>query len=205
MKKFLFPGITALAWLITGILAPERLSTAFETMRAFMLEMVQVLPFVLVLTALLSEWIPSAMVKKHLGHESGWRGIFFSFMLGTISAGPIYAAFPVCVALFQKGASIRNISIIISSWAVIKLPMLAMELSSLGLWFTLLRFVLTVPAIILIAWFMDKLIPQKSIPQVIEPTLPGKNCGACGHTSCESLLKAKSGDIHAAQESCILM
>ncbi|MCR3922581.1 MAG: ferredoxin, partial [Firmicutes bacterium] len=85
------------------------------------------------------------------GAKSGFGGHILSFVLGSLSAGPIYAAFPISKALLGKGASVTNIVIIISSWAVIKVPMLANEAKFLGPKFMLTRWLLTVVAIFIMA------------------------------------------------------
>jgi hypothetical protein len=45
-------------------------------------------------------------IENSLGEGSGVRGVLFSFLLGSFSAGPIYAAFPVCKMLLKKRISI---------------------------------------------------------------------------------------------------
>jgi ferredoxin len=70
----------------------------------------------------------------------------------------------MCVMLHKKGASIRNIVIILSSWAVIKVPMLLNEAKFLGPKFMLIRWVLTVAAILVFSWISDKVIKDEDLP-----------------------------------------
>lgn len=72
------------------------------------------------LTALLDSLVPKDAIIKIFGKEAKTKGIVLSFFLGSISAGSIYAAFPL---------------IILSSWAVVKVPMLVNEVKFLGLKF----------------------------------------------------------------------
>ena len=92
------------------------------------------------------------------------KGVFLSFVVGSVSAGPIYAAFPMCVMLHKKGASIRNIVIILSSWAVIKVPMLLNEAKFLGLKFMAIRWVLTIIAVTIFSWITAKIIKDEDLP-----------------------------------------
>ncbi|MCK5764148.1 MAG: hypothetical protein KAH05_08515 [Clostridiales bacterium] len=80
-----------------------------------------------------------------------WKGYFFSFVIGSISAGPIYASFPIVKLLMKKGVSVGNTVIIISSWAVIKVPMLINEVKFLEFEFMALRWVLTIAAILIMS------------------------------------------------------
>ncbi len=140
-------------------------------------------------------WLSKDVIVKYLGRKSGIKGILISFLVGSISAGPIYAAFPVCSVLYKKGAKLSNIAIILSSWAVIKLPMLFVESKFLGLKFTLIRYFLTIPAILIIAFVMEKTIGGKKNKENENATteildkLPGLNCKACGYTSCYDFSK----------------
>ena len=130
-------------------------------------EMLLIMPVIFILTALLELWIPKEKITQFLGREAGVKGIILSFVVGSISAGPIYAAFPMCVMLHKKGASIRNIVIILGSWAVIKVPMLLNEAKFLGLKFMIIRWVLTIIAIIIFSWISAKLIKDDDLPSEV--------------------------------------
>ena len=65
-------------------------------------EMIMIMPVIFVLTALLDLWVPKGKIMKYLGKEAKQKASFFSLALGSISAGPIYAAFPLCVMLHKK-------------------------------------------------------------------------------------------------------
>lgn len=122
----------------------------------YVIEMLEIIPVVFVLTSLIEAWVPKKVIMNSFGKNSGTKGIVFSFLLGSLSAGPIYAAFPVCKMLLRKGASIMNIVIILSAWAVIKVPMLANEAKFLGIKFMGLRWVLTVVSISIMAFLVSK-------------------------------------------------
>lgn len=145
-----------------------------------------IMPVIFILTALLDMWVPKEKIMRYLGKGAKAKGVFLSFVVGSVSAGPIYAAFPMCVMLHKKGASIRNIIIILSSWAVIKVPMLLNEAKFLGPKFMAIRWVLTVIAIIIFSWIAAKIIKDKDLPGEVL-TQPGLhiNRDACmGCTLC---------------------
>lgn len=128
-------------------------------------EMLMIMPVIFILTALLDTWVPKQTIIKYLGQESKSKGIVLSFTLGAISAGPIYAAFPLCLMLHKKGASIKNIVIILSSWAVIKIPMLLNEMKFLGPKFMIVRWILTVIAILIFSWIASKIVKDDDLPK----------------------------------------
>ena len=53
-----------------------------------------IMPVIFLLTALLDLWVPKEKIMVFLGKESKANGLF-SFILGSISAGSVYAAFPM--------------------------------------------------------------------------------------------------------------
>ena len=107
-----------------------------------------------------------------------------ALLLGSISAGPIYAAFPVSKTLLGKGASISNIVIILSTWAVIKVPMLANEIKFLGINFMGIRWVLTVTAIFFMAYITGMIVKKSDLPadklKVTSLEIKEEYCIGCG-------------------------
>lgn len=163
----LLVGITYIALLA---FKTETAILAFKNSTYFLIEMVQVLPVIFILTVVIEAWIPKETIMKHFGENSGIKGNLFSIVLGSLSAGPIYAAFPLTKMLLRKGASVANIVIILSCWAVIKVPMLANEAKFLGIQFMALRWILTVIAILGMAYVINKLVKKSDMG--IEPSQP---------------------------------
>lgn len=145
------------------ILVPDQADLAMKNSIYYLIEMFEVLPVIFLLTVALEVLVPKKWIMKHFGEKSGFLGNILSFILGSISAGPIYAAFPISKMLLSKGASVPNIVIILSSWAVIKVPMLANEAKFLGVSFMGMRWILTVMAIMLMAWVTGKILSRKEL------------------------------------------
>jgi ferredoxin len=113
------------------------------------------------------------------------KGNLLSLLLGSISAGPIYAAFPIGKSLLSKGASITNIVIILSSWAVIKVPMLANEAKFLGVDFMIVRWILTVISIVIMGYLTAVIVKKKDLPGIKAKdkqkfTVKEEYCVGCG-------------------------
>ncbi len=165
LKGNLFLVVVILAYIIMFIARPEMGVASVKNSAYYIKEMLMIMPVIFILTALLDLWLPKEKVMRFLGKDAGGKGIVFSFVLGSVSAGPVYAAFPMCVMLHKKGASIRNIVIILSSWAVIKIPMLINEAKFLGPKFMAIRWVLTVIAIIIFSWITSKMVKDSDLPE----------------------------------------
>lgn len=122
----------------------------------FFKEMILVLPVMFILIGLFDVWIPEERVQKHIGEVSGIKGIMVVMLLAFIQAGPLYAAFPVAYLLWEKGCSPANVFIYLSAFTTAKIPMLTFEIGFLGLKFSLLRILITIPVFILIGIIMGK-------------------------------------------------
>jgi len=144
----------------TGFQAGTRAVSHFG---AFFLEMIAFLPALFILIGLLDVWIPREKVERHIGKESGARGMVWVILLAMLQAGPLYGAFPVSYLLWKKGCSVRNIFIYLGAFATLKIPMLTFETGFLGWRFTLVRTVLTLPVFTLIAFAMERLIDKKGL------------------------------------------
>jgi len=167
IKENMFLIFIAFVYLDIFIINPAMGINSVKNSTYYIKEMLMIMPVIFVLTALLDMWVPKERIMQVLGEDAGGKGIVFAFVVGSISAGPIYAAFPMCVMLHRKGASIRNIIIILSSWAVIKIPMLLNEAKFLGPKFMLIRWILTVIAILIFSWMAAKIIKDEDLPDEV--------------------------------------
>ncbi|MFW5706425.1 MAG: permease [Bacteroidota bacterium] len=127
----------------------------------FMKEMLLIMPAMFVIIGLLDVWIPRESIQKHIGHESGIKGMLWVMVLAFVQAGPLYVAFPVAHLLWKKGCSSVNVFIYISAFTTAKIPMLAFEIGFLGWQFSLMRILVTIPVFLLIGTIMGKYFDRK--------------------------------------------
>lgn len=127
----------------------------FGNFTQFLIEMVTFIPFLFIMVGLFDVWFPKEQVEKHIGRESGIKGILIVIVLAMLQAGPLYGAFPVAYMLHKKGASVRNIFIYLGAFSSLKIPMLGMEIGYLGIQFTLARTLVSLPLFIAIGYFME--------------------------------------------------
>ncbi len=128
-------------------------------------QMLEVLPPIMVMLGLMDEWVSRETMIKYMGRDSGILGIFLSILIGSVGAGPMYAAFPFTAVLLKKGAKLSNIIIFMNAWCVTKISTLLFEITSLGYKFTFIRFLVNLPGIILmgymVEWIMHKSDKEK--------------------------------------------
>lgn len=188
IKKNKLLTAVVLVYIFLFIVMPDKADVSVKNSMYYVYEMLQIMPVIFILTAIIEAWVPKEVIMNGFGEKAGIKGSFFSFLLGSFSAGPIYAAFPISKMLLKKGASIGNIVIILSSWAVIKIPMLANEAKFLGPKFMGIRWVLTVISIIIMACIVSLFVKKEDIPdeeevdisKITEVRIDEDYCIGCG-------------------------
>ncbi|AKB12679.1 MAG TPA: permease [Methanosarcina thermophila] len=130
----------------------------YSNFTEFFIEMISFVPFLFIIIGLFDVWVPKEILEKHVGKESGVKGIFIVILLAMLQAGPLYGAFPVAYILSKKGASVRNIFIYLGAFSSMKLPMLGIEIGYLGIKFTVVRTLISLPLFILIGYLMEKIV-----------------------------------------------
>lgn len=124
------------------------------------IEMLGIIPPIFIILGLMDVWVEKEVMIKLLGERSGVRGCVVAFLLGSMAAGPLYAAFPIATILLKKGSKLTNVFIFIGAWSTTKIPMLLFEASALGVDFMLLRLLLNIIGIFVIAQLMDRLLNE---------------------------------------------
>lgn len=162
-KNYRFLIVILLAYLTIGLINPAMAQQAATRWVGFLYEVLMIVPPVLLLMGLLDVWVPRAFIQKNLGPDAGFRGVWLAMLLGTVAAGPLYAAFPIALTLRNKGARLACVVIFLGTWATIKIPMLLMESSFIGPRFALVRLLLTVPGVIAAGFLMERMLPADAL------------------------------------------
>ncbi len=134
---------------------PERRSCVYKSTLKFFIEMITVMPAVVVLMGLFSEFVSKDIVMKYLSKKAGFKSVLFGIFLGSLPTGPLYVAFPVANLLLEKGARVSCIVAFLSSWACIKIPQEMVEIQFLGFKFMILRLSLTIVFVSLMSFYIE--------------------------------------------------
>ena len=161
IKKYRgFLGL-ALVYLVLYFSFPGIGSAAARISFNSFVDMMIIVPPIFVLLGLFDIWVPKETVIKLLGEKSRFTGIALALFLGSFSAGPLYAAFPVVGVLINKGCKYTNILIFTGAWATTKVPMLLFEAGSMGWRFMITRLLINIPGILIMAYCVEMLTSQK--------------------------------------------
>jgi len=127
-----------------------------------LIKMFKILPCAFILIGLFEVWVKQETVMKHLGENSGLKGYVWVLLLAGFSIGGLYVAFPLAETLHKKGASLEIIFAYLGFAGVCRIPMTIFEISFLGLPFTLIRLLITIPLFLLIGILMGKILQKKN-------------------------------------------
>ena len=140
----------------------------FDNFYSFFLTMVKFVPAVFILIGLFDVWVDKKTIEKHLGKNSGFLSYLWTIILASTTVGGLYVAFPVASALYKKGASPRIIFSYIGTAAVCRIPMTLFEASYVGVSFTAIRWLISIPLVIISSILMEKMIAEKDLAKISE-------------------------------------
>ena len=167
-KSFQGFYVLAVIGLVVYLFLPREGVRVFRVVVDNILFMLGVIPPIFILVGLFDVWVPRERVTRHLGDRSGLKGTGISIALGALTAGPLYAAFPIAEVMLRKGTSLRNIFIFIGAWSTMKVPMLLFEIQNLGARFALTRYAMSFLGVFSIAYFLDKLLLVEDKKSIVE-------------------------------------
>jgi len=132
---------------------------------SFSIDMLKLLPCAFILIGLFEVWVKRETVERHFGEESGIRGYIWALLLGGTTVGGLYVSFPVAYSLYGKGAKLSIILTYIGASGICRVPMAIFETSFMGIKFTIIRLMVSIPLVILTSIALgDYLIKRNYTP-----------------------------------------
>jgi len=115
----------------------------------------------MVISGYVRQLLPTAVVERWLGSESGLRGLAVAILGGIVTPGGPFAAFPLVVGFYRTGASFEICVAYLTAWSVLGLNrVLIWELPFLGVDFVLTRLLVSLPLPV-IAWMLARLLVRR--------------------------------------------
>jgi len=168
LKKYritlLFLGITILVILID----PTNGKNVFKLASNDFKTMLMTIPPIFIMIGLMDVWIKKETMIKHMGEDSGVKGLFWAFLLGTIGAGPTYGAFPVAALLIKKGAKIAYALFFLGIWSAVKLPLVIFETTAMGVKFTIIHITIMIFTYLIGSFAIERLLSEKDKKELVE-------------------------------------
>jgi uncharacterized membrane protein YraQ (UPF0718 family) len=98
----------------------------------------------ILLAGLVTVAIPAELLSRHLGEDSGFRGLLIATIAGALTPGGPYFQFPLVASLYRSGVAAGPLAAYLTAWSVIPLNRtLIWEIPLLGVQFSAARLVVS--------------------------------------------------------------
>lgn len=134
----------------------------------FLISLIGIVPAAFILISLFEVWVKRETVEKHLGEKSPVKGIIWAIILAGTVIGGLYVALPISAALYRKGARADVIFTFLFSATICRIPMTLFEANILGIKFTLIRFAVSLPLVVISSIIMGKISEKKHLLKTLE-------------------------------------
>ena len=166
IKRYKFFLLLLIVLILIGFFNFDLASKSILNIKDSFLQMLSVLPPIMIMLGLMDVWVSRESLMKYMGNNSGFLGVFLAMLIGSIAAGPMYAAFPFTAVLIKKGAKFSNIIIFMNAWCVTKISTLLFEISSLGYKFTFVRLLIDIPGVIIMGILVEKFLSKDELTRI---------------------------------------
>ncbi len=129
---------------------------------SFSVDMFKILPCAFILIGLFEVWVKRETVEKHLGERSGIKGYIWAILLAGTTVGGLYVAFPVAYSLYSKGAKLSVIFTYLGAAAICRIPMAIFEASFMGIKFTAIRLLVSLPLVIVASMLLGNYLTKRN-------------------------------------------
>lgn len=129
---------------------------------SFLIYMLKILPCAFILIGLFEVWVKKESIEKHLGEESGIKGYVWVILLAGTVAGGLVVAFPIAYSLYNKGAKLSIVFSYIGAAAICRVPMTLYEASFMGIKFTMIRLLISLPLVIITSILLGDYLTKKN-------------------------------------------
>lgn len=103
---------------------------------------IQIIPLLIcsfIVAGMVQVLIPTEIISKWVGAESGLRGIVIGAAAGSLAPGGPFVSMPIAAGLLKAGASLGTMVAFLTGWAVLAVSRLPLEIGIMGWKFSLAR------------------------------------------------------------------
>ncbi len=137
-------GVIAIALLIIGYQkgGGEHI-LGLKSAGNILLQIIPLLIFAFIIAGMMQVLVPTEMISKWVGAESGFRGILIGTVVGGLMPGGPFVSLPIAAGLLRVGAGIGTMVALLTGWSLLAFTRLPLEIGIMGWKFTLIRLACT--------------------------------------------------------------
>lgn len=160
-------SLVVTTYLVVLIVAPSKGLEAVRVSAMTFAGVALIILAVFILIGLFQVWARQEAVVRHLGRDSGAKGLLLGALLGTALNGPLFSVFPLIKSLLDKGAKVGVIAVIFATYAI-KVPMIPLEIALLGPKFTFVHNALMFVSAFLMAPLMEGMMGRSVVEETAD-------------------------------------
>jgi uncharacterized membrane protein YraQ (UPF0718 family) len=115
-----------------------------ESAADLLIQIIPLLIFAFLIAGLIQVLLPTKVVSKWLGTESGFRGVLIGTIVGGFMPGGPMVNLPVAAGLIRAGAGVGTMVAFLTGWSLWAISRMPIEIGLLGWKFTAVRFAVSV-------------------------------------------------------------
>ena len=152
--------LVGLCFLVTGIyllLFLRDTTMALHSVQSAWIMFTKAFPWMLVsilIAGILERSFDKAILYRLFGAESGFKGVLFATLAGSLGTGSRWGVYPLAAVLLSSKASLPSVMAFTTSWMLISIPRSASEFPFLGIRLTFLRMLLSYMAALFVGGVM---------------------------------------------------
>ena len=108
-----------------------------------LLQITPLLIFAIAVAGLIQVLIPTELVSRWVGTESGFQGVLIGAIVGGFMPGGPFVSLPIAAALLLAGAGIGTMVAFLTGWSLLAVSRLPLEVGLMGWRFTAIRLSVT--------------------------------------------------------------
>lgn len=137
-------GALAIALLLAAYFRHQgELYTGMKSSYDMTINVLPLLIFAFIVAGMAQALIPSEMLVRWVGEQSGMKGLFIGTLAGGFIPGGPYVSLPIAAGLLKGGAGVGTMIAFLTSWSLWGVSRLPLEFPIMGPKFTLARLACT--------------------------------------------------------------
>ena len=156
IRNYIIFAIFILFSLVSWLTNFEFGISVWDNFLVFAIDMVIILPPAFILIGLFDVWAKKESIEKHFGKTNNPLRFVYSILLASTTVGGTFVAFPLANSLYHKGAKFSSIFTYVTAASLFMIPMTIMEAGMLGIQFTLIRLLSSIPFIIIGSLLLER-------------------------------------------------
>ena len=141
----LFGFLALILFLLLWVKDPSEAKSTAQSGLVLFLRYGLLIVFSMLIATMLPALIPKEVIIQYLGGASGWRGILLASVMGGLTPGAPYAAFPLIAGLIRQGMGLAPAVSLICAWGLFSLSRLPFQAAVLGGKFTFIQALVSLP------------------------------------------------------------